>query len=326
MTQRNSNAENWPPSSTALIDDAVDRAVDEAGRVLLGKEHTIRLALCCLLSGGHLLLEDLPGMGKTTLSRTLAAVFGLAFTRIQFTSDLLPADIIGVSIYRPHSGDFQFHPGPVFSQLVLADEINRATPKTQSALLEAMAERQVSTEGSTRELPSPFFVIATQNPTTMAGTFPLPESQLDRFFMCLQIGYPDPRVERELLLHDGHQAESGSVRQCFEIGDLEVLGRQAADTRCSDALMDYVQRLVRRTREHEELSYGLSPRGAMAVVRAARTWAFMAGRHYVLPEDVQAVFPSVVGHRLVSRQSGMMDGIQGQGDLAQRILESVEVV
>lgn len=304
------------------MQDRIQAAVDEIGRVLLGKEQQIRLALCCLLSGGHLLIEDLPGMGKTTLAHALARVFGLDFNRIQFTSDLLPADILGVSIFDQPNACFTFHPGPIFSQLILADEINRATPKTQSALLEAMEEGQVSVEGETRPLPTPFFVIATQNPVSLAGTFPLPESQLDRFLMRIGIGYPDPKAERELLERDVEPEQARALRQSLGLEDLVSMRKTAGGVRLSPLLLDYVQRLIAYTRDNELFRFGLSPRGSIAVVRAARTWAYMEGRDHALPEDVQAVLPAVVEHRL--RAGTDAEGRSGPA-LVQRLLSEVDV-
>ncbi|MEX2367453.1 MAG: AAA family ATPase [Pseudohongiellaceae bacterium] len=280
--------------------DKVDLAVAEVSKVLLGKEKQIRLALCCMFAGGHLLLEDKPGMGKTTLSQALARVFGLDYNRIQFTSDLLPADILGVTIYNQKNSEFSFHPGPIFSNLVLADEINRTTPKTQSALLEAMEEGQVSFDGKTRPLPKPFFVVATQNPINFSGTYPLPESQLDRFLMRLVIGYPDPKAERELLLKQNQQSSLDDVRQCLSADDILNINNRIAAVHATDTLLDYVQRLVAYTRQSDKFTFGLSPRGALALMRSARTWALMHDREHVLPEDVQTVLPPVVDHRLRS--------------------------
>lgn len=276
----------------------MELAVTEVSKALLGKDHQIRLALCCLFAGGHLLIEDLPGMGKTTLSYALAKALGLRFNRIQFTSDLLPADILGISIFDQASNKFSFHPGPIFSQLVLADEINRTTPKTQSALLEAMEERQVTVEGETRRLPEPFFVIATQNPSTLAGTYPLPESQLDRFLMRLQLGYPDQQAERQLLMMSTERDRVEDVTQCLSTEAVNNFRRKSAEVIASDALLDYVQRLIAFTRGKAEFHFGLSPRGALCVMRAAKTWALMCGRNHVVPEDVQTILPSVVEHRL----------------------------
>lgn len=279
------------------INTHINQAVDEIGKVLLGKERQIRLALCCLFAKGHLLIEDLPGMGKTTLSHALAFVLRLDYKRVQFTSDLLPADILGYSIYDKNQSQFQFHPGPVFTQVLLADEINRTTPKTQSALLEAMAEGQVTIEGETRALQSPFFVIATQNPVTQSGTYPLPESQLDRFLMRIELGYPDPSAERQLYMGVDSQAQLAALKQRLSVEDLDRISSGAADIKTSDALLDYVQRLVEYSRTAEEFAYGLSPRGALALLSAARTWALMEGRSHVVPEDVQAVLPAVCSHR-----------------------------
>lgn len=301
----------------------IDSAVEEVGRVLLGKEAQVRLALCCLISGGHLLIEDLPGMGKTTLSHALAEVLGLTWKRVQFTSDLLPADILGVSVYDPKDASFTFHPGPVFTQLLLADEINRTTPRTQSALLEAMAEGQVTVEGETRPLPQPFFVIATQNPLHQSGTYPLPESQLDRFMMRLQLGYPDPRAERQLFRQ--HRGQGGEplrgLRQCMDSAQLVSVRQAVADVHCADALLDYLQRIVARSRAGGEFAVGLSPRGALALLDAARTWAWMAGRQHVVPEDLQAVLPAVTAHRLVPGHE-----YAGDGDALAALLLTVDPV
>jgi MoxR-like ATPase len=274
------------------------QVVAAANRIVLGKDNVIRLSLACLLARGHLLIEDQPGVGKTTLSHVLAQTLGLSFQRIQFTSDMLPADILGVSIFEKDGGAFRFHPGPIFSQLILADEVNRATPRTQSALLEAMEERQVTIEGQTRPLPRPFFVIATQNPSTQVGTFPLPESQLDRFTMRVPIGYPDPQAERELLKGRDRRellAECGAVLSAAELDGMQ---RQVAGVHVADALLDYVQQLLRFSREAAHWQSGLSPRAGLALLHCAQAWAFMHGRPHVLPEDVQAVLPGVVSHRL----------------------------
>lgn len=269
-----------------------------ANRIILGKEGQIRLAVACLLARGHLLIEDLPGVGKTTMAQTLARLLGLQFSRIQFTSDMLPADIIGVSIFERERSDFKFLPGPIFCQVLLADEINRATPKTQSALLEAMEERQVTTEGQTRPLPDPFFVIATQNPSHQIGTFPLPESQLDRFLLRVELGYPDHQAERALLEGGGRREQLPTLAACFTPGQLAPLQRQAAAVHASAALLDYVQALVEATRSSPHFVHGLSPRAALSLLAAARAWAFVDGRDMVLPEDVQAVLPGVACHRL----------------------------
>jgi MoxR-like ATPase len=274
--------------------------VEIAGQVILGKERVLRLALACLLARGHLLIEDLPGVGKTTLAHTLARLLGLDYARIQFTSDLLPADILGVSVYDREDGRFRFHPGPVFAQLVVADEINRATPKAQSALLEAMEERQVTVEGETRRLPEPFFVIATQNPAHQIGTFPLPESQVDRFLMRLCIGYPDRKAERVLLRGTDRRELLPQVQPVLDPADILALQRQASGVHVAEALLDYAQALLEHTRSSPRYRHGLSPRGGLALLRAARAWTFVDGRTAVLPEDVQAVLPAVVGHRLAA--------------------------
>ncbi|HBP6019361.1 TPA: AAA family ATPase [Pseudomonas aeruginosa] len=289
--------------------EACLKAVDE---ILLGKDRQVRLALACLLARGHLLIEDLPGMGKTTLSHALARVLGLSFQRIQFTSDLLPGDILGTSVFDKDSGQFVFHPGPIFAELVLADEINRATPKSQSALLEAMEEGQVTIEGATRPLPEPFFVIATQNPASQGGTFSLPESQLDRFLMRLSLGYPGRAAERSLLL--------GEARRDLLHAALAAFQAEVPKVRASDALVDYVLRLVEATRTQPAFALGLSPRGSLALLAAARAWALLAGRDYVIPEDVQAVLPAVAGHRL--RDQADPTG-HGGGALVQWLLREV---
>jgi len=305
-----------PPASAVL-----EAVVARAAQVVLGKETQLRLALACLLARGHLLIEDLPGMGKTTLAHVLAQVLGLNFKRIQFTSDLLPADILGVSIYQPETKKFLFHPGPIFTRLVLADEINRATPKTQSALLEAMEERQVTTEGVTQKLPEPFFVIATQNPHHLVGTFPLPESQLDRFLMRIEMGYPDRAAERALLKGRDRRELLASLAPVLDGARLLALQQQATRIHAADALLDYVQNLTEATRRAPEFAEGLSPRAGMALLAAARAWALLAGRAMVLPEDVQAVAAAVIGHRL--RPAG---GGAGQREtLVRRLIESVPI-
>ncbi len=267
-------------------------------QVVLGKDKQIRLALCCLLAKGHLLIEDLPGMGKTTLAHMLARALGLEFKRAQFTSDLLPADILGVSIYQADQGTFRFHPGPVFTQLLLADEINRATPKTQSALLEAMEERQVTADGTTLKLPEPFFVIATQNPHHQIGTFSLPESQLDRFLMRVEMGYPDRAAERQLLGGRERREMVDEIRPVLTPAELKEAQARVEQVHASGALLDYVQDLLAATRHSARYVHGLSPRAGLALLRAARAWALLDGREMVVPEDVQAVAPYVLGHRL----------------------------
>lgn len=270
-------------------------------QIVLGKEPQVRLGLTCLLARGHLLVEDLPGMGKTTLSHALAQTLGLEFQRIQFTSDLLPGDILGTSVFDKDNGQFVFHPGPIFAELVLADEINRATPKSQSALLEAMEEGQVTIEGATRPLPEPFFVIATQNPVSSGGTFALPESQLDRFLMRLSLGYPAQAAEKALLLGDSRRSLLTRLEPLLDHAGLLAIQQAVTQVRVSDALVDYVLRLIEATRTQPQFAWGLSPRASLALLAAARAWAFLDGRDYVIPEDVQAVLPSVVGHRLRER-------------------------
>ena len=297
--------------------EACLKAVDE---ILLGKDRQVRLALACLLARGHLLIEDLPGMGKTTLSHALARVLGLSFQRIQFTSDLLPGDILGTSVFDKDSGQFVFHPGPIFAELVLADEINRATPKSQSALLEAMEEGQVTIEAATRPLPEPFFVIATQNPASQGGTFSLPESQLDRFLMRLSLGYPGRAAERSLLLGEARRDLLPRLEPLLDHAALAAFQAEVPKVRASDALVDYVLRLVEATRTQPAFALGLSPRGSLALLAAARAWALLAGRDYVIPEDVQAVLPAVAGHRL--RDQADPTG-HGGGALVQWLLREV---
>jgi len=304
------------------MQDQIDKAVREVGRVLLGKEEQIRLSLCCLLARGHLLIEDLPGMGKTTLSHALANVLGLSYNRIQFTSDLLPADIVGVSVFDQANNAFSFHPGPVFSQILLADEINRTTPRTQSALLEAMGEGQVTVEGETRELPQSFFVIATQNPIHQSGTYPLPESQLDRFLMRLELGYPDPRAERNMFTRGNDEVFAEDLTPCLTAEQLEQVRAAVDDVHASDNLLDYLQRLVAYTRNAAEFAYGLSPRGALALLHCARTWALMSGRGHVVPEDLQKVLPAVAAHRLVPTSDYAGDS----NALIRDILANVDVI
>ena len=282
----------------ATAGSPVARIIDAANQIILGKEAQIRMALACLLARGHLLIEDIPGVGKTTLAHVLARSLGLHFQRIQFTSDMLPADILGVSIYERDSGAFRFHPGPIFAHVILADEVNRATPKTQSALLEAMEEHQVTAEGETRKLPEPFFVIATQNPSEQVGTFPLPESQLDRFLMRIELGYPDRDAERALLSGTDRRDLLASLGPCMTPAELAALQEAAQKITVAPALLDYVQALVDHTRRSQDFVAGLSPRAALAIVHSARAWALIEGRDKVIPEDVQAVLPGVAGHRL----------------------------
>ena len=305
------------------MQELIDRSLAQIAGVLVGKRHQIEQAMACLLAGGHLLIEDLPGMGKTVLSQALARSLGLRFNRIQFTSDVLPADILGMSVFDRERGSFDFKPGPVFAQVLLADEINRTTPKTQSALLEAMEEGQVTIEGATRPLPEPFFVIATQNPVTQAGTYPLPESQLDRFLMRIELGYPDPSAERDIIRGTDRRVLLERLEPCLSLAELVALQHAAAEVRVSDALLDYVQRLIKHSRTDAAFAWGLSPRGALALVRAARAWALIRGRQHVIPEDVQAVLPGVVEHRLRERAD---HGESGGMALAQRLLAVVDVM
>ena len=285
-------------SSIESLQLDINTAVAAIEKIILGKPLQIKLAVCCLLARGHCLIEDLPGVGKTTLSQTIAHVFGLAFNRIQFTSDLLPADILGVSIFDPKKQSFDFHPGPVFAHFVLADEINRATPKTQSALLEAMEERQITVEGMTRKLEEPFFVIGTQNPLDQSGTFPLPESQLDRFMMKIKLGYPDTDAERALLAGGNPREKLHQVSAAIGIERFIQIQRTAGNIHCSQPLLNYVQDLIQATRNPGLFVYGLSPRAGLAVVGSSKSWALMCGRDHVEPGDVKAVFTSVAGHRL----------------------------
>jgi len=303
--------------------DFVQAIVDEVGQVLLGKEDKIKLALACLLSDGHLLIEDLPGMGKTTLAHALAKVLGLSYQRVQFTSDMLPADIIGVSVFNRDESEFRFHPGPVFTQLLLADEINRTTPKTQSALLEAMEERQVTVEGKTRKLDDPFFVIATQNPLSQMGTFPLPESQLDRFLMRISVGYPAPESEKQMFLGGDPRQQLKRLKTCITPEQLPKIKAAADQVKTSDSLIDYLQRLVHHTRHSPEFACGLSPRGALALLKVAKTWAFMHGRSYVVAEDLQTLIPPVVAHRIAPAASGSEGH---EHTLVAKLLNEVDVV
>ncbi len=303
--------------------DFIQAIVDEIGQVLLGKDDKIKLALACLLSEGHLLIEDLPGMGKTTLAHALAKVLGLSYQRIQFTSDMLPADIIGVSVFDRDGSRFEFHPGPVFTQLLLADEINRTTPKTQSALLEAMEERQVTVEGETRKLDDPFFVIATQNPLSQMGTFPLPESQLDRFLMRISLGYPSADAERQMFLGGDPRRQLAELKTRLRPDQLPKIKQAAEQVKTSDSLLDYLQRLIHHTRHSPEFACGLSPRGALALLRVAKTWAFMHGRSYVIAEDLQTLIPSVVAHRIAPAVSGAEGHEQA---LITELLNSVDII
>ena len=306
------------PRAEAL-QQRLQAAIDQVNRVLLGKPHQVKLAFTCLIASGHLLLEDVPGVGKTTLAHALAATFGLEFQRVQFTSDLLPSDIIGVSVYERDSGSFRFHPGPIFTGLLLADEINRASPKTQSALLEAMAENQVTVDGQTHTLAQPFFVVATQNPLDLNGTFPLPDSQLDRFMLRLSLDYPDPSAERALLTGSDRRDMLARLTPQLDAESLLALHEQAQAITASTALLDYLQALLAASRRHPEIRAGLSPRAGLALLGAARAWAMLSGRSHVLPEDIQALFVPLAAHRLLATRGA--DGAL----LARQLLTEVAV-
>ncbi|MDY6991116.1 MAG: MoxR family ATPase [Pseudomonadota bacterium] len=304
----------------AAIQNTLDRIVAQIAQVILGKETQVRLVLTCLLARGHVLIEDIPGVGKTTLAHVLACVLGLSFQRIQFTSDLLPADIIGVSIYDKDAGQFKFHRGPVFAQMVLVDEINRATPKTQSALLEAMEEHQVTVEGETRPLPTPFFVLATQNPLYQIGTFPLPESQLDRFMMRLELGYPDQETERALLKGRDRREMIKDLIPLISTEEILAFQNAVPKIHVSEALLDYLQAILAFSRQSPRYRMGLSPRAGLAILHSAQAWALMQGRDHVLPEDVQAVLPGVMSHRLIT-----LTEQQHPTALVNQLLEEVEI-
>lgn len=309
-------------SLTPAEQAAIDATLSALADVVLGKEQQIKMALCCLLARGHLLIEDLPGMGKTTLSHALGKVLGLDLQRIQFTSDLLPSDVLGASVFDKQTASFKFMPGPVFTQLLLADEINRTTPKTQSALLEAMEERQVTVDGQTLALPEPFFVIATQNPQTQSGTYALPESQLDRFLMRIELGYPDSNAERKMLRGGDGRSQMGALKQTIDTDTLFALQAQVSGIAVSEALLDYLQRLIDYSRTAADFAYGLSPRGALALLQAAKAWALLNRRSHVIPEDIQAVLPAVASHRLASTA-----GVYSAGQaLVGQMLESVDVI
>ncbi|HYR05932.1 MAG TPA: MoxR family ATPase [Gallionella sp.] len=304
------------------MSQTLNNIIRQAEQVIVGKPQQIRMALACLLARGHLLIEDMPGVGKTTLAHVLARTLGLQFQRIQFTSDLLPADILGVSVYQRDSNEFKFHPGPIFAQMILADEVNRATPKAQSALLEAMEEQQVTIEGTTRPLPVPFFVIATQNPAHQVGTFPLPESQLDRFLMRIQMGYPDAQAERGLLSGVDRREIVAGLKPQMESAKLLTLQQRVKEVFVSPALLDYVQAILKHTRETTYYVHGLSPRAGLALLSVARAWALLDGRDAVLPEDVQAVLPGVVSHRL---QAAGERSSQGSDTLVRELIEAVAI-
>jgi MoxR-like ATPase len=298
----------------------LESVLDTGSEIILGKRRELRLAVACLLAGGHLLIEDLPGVGKTTLAHLLARLLGLEFQRIQFTSDLLPADIVGVSIFDRDSGAFRFHRGPIFSQVLLTDEINRATPRAQSALLEAMEERQVTVEGETYQLPDPFFVIATQNPSDQIGTFALPESQLDRFLMRISIGYPSRDAELELLNGEDRRLMLSRTEAQLHIEDLRRLQRQVNSVYVAKPLMEYIQDLLTFSRRAPNFAHGLSPRAGLALVHAAKAWALMEGRGHALPEDVQEILPTVVAHRL-----GRADVENAEFECADQLINAVPI-
>ena len=292
---------NTQTASSVLGSDRHSRLIDAqetVNSILLGKSHQVRLSFCCLLARGHLLIEDIPGVGKTTLAIAMAKVIGCAYQRIQFTSDLLPADILGVSIYKRDKEEFDFHPGPIFSQLILVDEVNRATPKTQSALLEGMAEGQVTIENTTHPMAQPFFVLATQNPLDLVGTFPLPESQLDRFLLSISLGYPDPSAERELLLTEDRASMLKNTPALLTTEDVLELQLDCENIHVSSDLLDYIQALLKETRDDRWFESGLSPRAGLALLKASRAHAFLDNRNYVMPEDVKTIFPGLARHRL----------------------------
>ena len=319
--QRGSTLEQLPLGADAQR-AAVDKARQSLGSIILGKDREISLALACLLARGHLLIEDLPGLGKTILAQSLASVLGLSFQRIQFTSDLLPADIVGVSIFHQQQGEFKFQPGPIFAQLVLADEVNRATPKAQSALLEAMEEHQVSVDGKTHKMPTPYFVVATQNPSDQIGTFPLPESQLDRFLMRLELGYPNEESERALITGIDRRQLLSEIEPVLNADILLKLQETAAKIHITDPLIDYVQALVRFTRESPDIETGLSPRGSLALVAAARSHAFIEHHSGVFPDDVQAIFAAVAGHRIKAASNS---AYRTPAELSRHVLDSVAI-
>ena len=302
------------------LHEALKSAQQQVNSLVLGKSHEVRLAFVALLAGGHILIEDLPGLGKTTLAHALAATLGLGFQRVQFTSDLLPADVLGVSVYDAQSRQFQFHPGPVFTHVLLADEINRAPPRTQSALLEAMAEHQVTLDGTTRALPDPFFVLATQNPVDLSGTYPLPDSQLDRFLLRLTLGYPNAESERALLAGTDRRELIAQTGPLLSSEDVLALRAAVNEVHASEALVNYVQALLARSRQHPGVRVGLSPRAGIALLRASRAYALLLGRQHVLPEDVQALFAAVAAHRLVAEAEA--SSVQA---LAKSILHAVAV-
>lgn len=312
-------------AAIAIREDAtalMAQAAQSISQVILGKDHQVHLALTCLVAHGHLLIEDLPGVGKTTLAHTIAKVMGLDFKRIQFTSDLLPADVLGIAVYTQGRESFEFHPGPIFSNFILADEVNRATPKTQSALLEAMEEHQVTVEGETRELPSPFFVIATQNPINQIGTYPLPESQLDRFLLRIHLGFPDKQAERDLLKGEDRRSMIEHLKPVLNHQSLINVQKQATQINVSEPILDYIQSILNFSRTSSIFEFGLSPRGGLALLNAAKAWALMEGKDFVIPEHVKAVLPSVVNHRLIATSDEVLSDNKRPSDL---IAESISI-
>jgi MoxR-like ATPase len=304
--------------------DILPSLIDQLDTIIQGKRPQLELAVCCLLAGGHLLIEDLPGVGKTTLAHALAAALRLRYARAQFTADLMPGDLLGVSVFDRNRSEFVFHPGPVFSQVLLADEINRAGPKVQSALLEAMEERQVSVDGITRKLPEPFFVIATQNPFDQLGTYALPESQLDRFLLCISLGYPSRAAERALLEGRDRRELIAELRPVLSPEGLIALQRQAQSVHAAPALLDYLQELLAQTRSGRWFVEGLSPRAGLGLLRAARAWALLQQRDYLIPDDVQQVFPAVAGHRLRTLDSPVVNRVASL-QAVQTLLQQVPV-
>ncbi len=302
--------------------DQINQVLQLLDTIIVGKERSLRLAVCCLLARGHLLIEDIPGVGKTTLARALARALGLEMRRIQFTSDLLPADILGSSIFDRESQKFTFHPGPIFSQVILADEINRATPKTQSALLEAMEEEQATIDGQTYPFPRPFFVIATQNPHHLAGTYPLPESQLDRFLMRIELGFPDRASERTMLSGPNRRDMIDQMSVQFSAADMVAMQDAVLKVHVADPLLDYLLNLLEQSRRRSRGGFGLSPRAGMSLQRAAQAWALMEGRDMVIPEDVQAIAPGVMGHRLKSSSD---ESATSGAAFAEQLLKTVPV-
>lgn len=312
-------ADETPAYDHQALQAAAQQLIASTARVVLGKEHVIRQALCCILAGGHLLLEDLPGLGKTTLAHALARGLGLRFRRLQFTADMLPADILGVSIFEPQNREFRFQPGPIFTEILLADEINRAPPKVQSALLEAMEERQVTIEGKRYPLPEAFFVIATQNPFHQQGTYPLPESQLDRFALILGMGYPAPEVERAMLKGLGGRTHINDIKPVMDARGLALMRQAVRRIHVADTVIDYVQKLLQTSRELPEFNMGLSPRAGLMLLNLARAWAYIDQRDHVLPDDIQAVFDGLVEHRLPTRDT------RSNQSSAERLLAAVKI-